>query len=509
MSEGAGSEASRPPPPHPGQTQGCHEVPHREVLSLQHGGGTVSLQNGMSGESHVFTVADVSLHFDSAGHAFTSERQCQAEQPVVRWVSSLLQWSAWRAPCGSHFIFRKLDDGFQSVWCDELMKDFQVHYVNFGMKEGGETLCTGKAYEFRVPKSKSGSCIFWGLGGFQNAVGYGHKGTDWLSSGLSRSWMKLLEGMQMGASDVILAHGMTLSEDLTLQRVSASTPACLLLLLSWGNGPHALQTPGGSMSATLVLTELLKASCMEHFSLDLFEDRGFQRGVQSRGLCHTLQVTSLVVTFTKSALSRHCKVSPEQGYQVGLVELLERLRGKSQLKWIFLQVLFGVADHLEQSFQQLGWPTDAFVHAASHTVGHRKDPVLRHALACKAASSRWARNGKRLVAAAAATGRQMQDAASYEKTWEMFLYWRNVQHEFRGSLLVAIAPDATRIGGRSRLCGPIMDLQSGLAAWMPPQALASHHTHPDLTFFCDKQVHKKGRPRRYQGYLLRSSLAKF
>jgi hypothetical protein len=34
---------------------------------------------------------------------------------------------------------------------------------------------------------------------------------------------------------------------------------------------------------------------------------------------------------------------------------------------------------------------------------------------------------------------------------------------------LAVTVDGTRLGGRERLCGSMLNLESGVAAWMPPQ----------------------------------------
>ena len=53
---------------------------------------------------------------------------------------------------------------------------------------------------------------------------------------------------------------------------------------------------------------------------------------------------------------------------------------------------------------------------------------------------------------------------------EMYLYWQTALREFSGPPVVCLAADASRVGYKDRLCGPIMNLRTGITAWTCPQA---------------------------------------
>ena len=53
---------------------------------------------------------------------------------------------------------------------------------------------------------------------------------------------------------------------------------------------------------------------------------------------------------------------------------------------------------------------------------------------------------------------------------EMHKYWLGARRSFSDAKLIAYQNDGSRVGGRKRHFGVIMDLDTGVCAWTPPLA---------------------------------------
>ena len=107
----------------------------------------------------------------------------------------------------------------------------------------------------------------------------------------------------------------------------------------------------------------------------------------------------------------------------------------------------------------------------------KRPDVVRMAAVKIAMQKGWAKNRKknRISVSArakmkAARAQIKERVTGRDKHKERSRYWMATRQAFSGCNRVAVAVDASRVGGRKRSSFALLNCESGVAAWAPPQA---------------------------------------
>eukprot|EP00972_Heterocapsa_arctica_P010379 1525995-Heterocapsa_arctica.AAC.1 len=174
--------------------------------------------------------------------------------------------------------------------------------------------------------------------------------------------------------------------------------------------------------------------------------------------------------YTKTSM-RGPRVNPE------LSEYLVFCSCRSGSMWWLPKLVKLISHQLEAAYMGTGRRSSVLQRGCNADMGcytRKRDPALRSALAKQSMASL---NAKRVAKAASQLNVSLQKAhvksgvtlQEYEKRMECLRYWKAGHQAMSEAKHLAVVVDGTRLGGRERLCGSMLNLESGVAAWMPPQ----------------------------------------
>ena len=158
-------------------------------------------------------------------------------------------------------------------------------------------------------------------------------------------------------------------------------------------------------------------------------------------------------------------------------DLLVGLHRTDHLSWLECQVVHGIADQACKAFFASEIQEKADSHELRFTNNRKKNPAERH----RAVAMAWARASKKekksqkmsskaRAAVKAAAARAKTWLSSRDKRSECGAYFVAARRAFSGCRRLCVSLDASRGGGRKRSHFAMLDLESGVACWGPPQA---------------------------------------
>ena len=172
--------------------------------------------------------------------------------------------------------------------------------------------------------------------------------------------------------------------------------------------------------------------------------------------------------------------------QQNLSTLLSAIRLRSDWSWLLKQLLLQVSMLVEKNLDFVNFAEGE----ASMGYGFHRDPVQRvsnvrvaqqkawrtkrqnklkdQATQCQSQPARLSKEARAKARARVAVARQM--LTRRDKQRERSLYFQECQCQFRNAKQLAVAFDASRVGGRKLTSFAMMNLQSGVSAWAPSQA---------------------------------------
>ena len=227
-----------------------------------------------------------------------------------------------------------------------------------------------------------------------------------------------------------------------------------------------------------------------HFHLNtghLRDDESGRSGDSSEAENFCVELVQGKICLSEFAKASRCKRKNGRGLSLrkeqDLLTLLMAIRLRSGWQFLLGQLLQQVAVMVEanlhfESFQE---------GQAEFAEGFHRDPGQRIRNVRIAQERAFARRSKKkretqeatphtkLSQLAKATAKAQQVRAKMlltrkDRTQERKLYFKSIQDIFRGANQIAMAFDASRVGGRKLTSYGLMELRSGLCAWGPSQA---------------------------------------
>lgn len=481
LPEGAIASSTSGVPPDPLLHKGLvREVPHNELLELSFEGGTYTLRHKVTLERKEFNAGEqVSLHFHQGfGYIQTSGG--------VRWVNQIFKSSLLEVISSSRlFVFTKLVDGHVTAWVDELMTLFTTRYPK--LKHRGASAQLDREFSLKCMIFQHGrpDCdakVFWDMDTVRGALD--SKGwkkayqAKWIRAGFSKTWGSMLESHGCAASHQIARcpkpapRSSEADHHVPMMRRAVSTLALLLLLVHW----HAsLQSEANKASALIVLDCFLAQFMASSAALrgEWVPPGGLEAvPVEIIIAGGAVQVAAwLASPLWLSIPARPKKGFPKHGEVIAASALLAWLKARPQTcKHALAGFCKLLACHLEQQCMSQELPSDALA-GCSDKWFCRKDPEVRRQLAKTILDTHARGSTLNQLGKMAQSLALKYQAYTYHKRITMHHYWMASRRAFAGATHVAVACDATRLGGKEQLAGCLMNLSSGQCCWAPPQAI--------------------------------------
>ena len=435
-------------------------VGHLHLTSLE---GKTILRHDLTGEE-VIMQSGVSLHFEE------QLAYLKFAGGDMAWANKLLAWSAWGLH-GDTFCFMTYDDGFITKWADEVAN---VHAVDYQATD----MASVRVARFKAPVPGSGCRCFWDLQDFLLRLG---SGGPWatqaeLVAKLSKKWESAL-AFRGCDSTHILRPKLGETKNGAIAGVTASTIAILTLLAVLSS--KSIKASGRRASSEELLKKMIQELLPTRFVLTVLGVAPF--GILSLPVHDGLvDLTGLVAALPQMlGLSRSARgairgpcVKPMLAKHLVLCSC--RAAG---FPWL-AKLVQAISNQLEAGHIGMCSRRSVLERGSFADVGayaRKRDPALRSALA---RSSMAPINARRVTKAASKLNVSLQKAGTksgvtlqvYEKRMECFRYWKAAHQAMSEATQLAVAVDGTRLGGRERLCGCMLTLETGAAAWMPPQA---------------------------------------
>lgn len=464
--------------PDPRQPENCcEEVQHQGLIIVREAHGPLRdgllLMNVVTQERHAVPPGST-LHFQGK-YAFV------CADGVAKWASQIFEWSVWRKD-GRLFCFRTHASGWESKWIDDLSKEYTIHYHAMLQVHDGKF----KIFVFHA-RHACKALHFWALDDVLKALKLPDT-SAYISQGFARGWKTALARFGCD-THVITAVGAKSDDDTgaKLHATALSTLGLLIWLLHQSQHGH---TDLVKSNASQVLQALLQHGLPSRFNIPvhLTEHPSLMPYTTSNTAKLILTVNDKVLDVTpvfktkewhalpqktRKGFPKQSSFSPALVSEV-LVMLYPRLTSTLQL---MKSLLFHIAETLEDNFVNLDVPCDPLSNA-DYTFRRRSDPALRRALAISSMTQCKTRNGSRLSSAAKVVGRDLGTSETYHITYEAYLYYLALRCGFSQAIHIGLAMDGTRLSSRSRLAGVAIDLDSGLAGWLPLQACKFYSHSP-------------------------------
>jgi hypothetical protein len=451
----------------------CVEVDHGQVLALASlASGHAVLRNSASGEQVQFPLGqEVTLHLKGK-RAFVA-----LPDGSTQWANKLMKTSVWETVADSkRFLLTRHPDGHQLHWQEEWQLKTQLHKASFKV-EGREFSMT--ALNFVHGRHGCACNVFWDLESVKAALAL--QGLSpahlarWLRTGHAKTWARLLENWGCTAADELqlISDKATTGNDIIVARRTVSTKALLLLAAHWS---RTFENPADRTSASSLLDGMVLHAAAAGARLKGSIDNALLRAKGSNcfdfamvnGMLASsdLKTCKLWQSFPAPARSKATFLN-EESFKV--TELLVYM-GRFGCMFGFLSCLASsLAESVESQCRQL--PCAAVLDeltseaATPHT---RKDPEVRRMIRRQLLEKNIGKNYRNVGKIAKAMGKDL-GLASYQNHIDCHRYWLAACRAMASEVQVAMASDASRFGGKDRLCSAIMGLSTGVVVWAPPQ----------------------------------------
>ena len=491
----------RPPPPNPkADPDRCIKVSHEGRAKLYDYNGQYLLHHSGTGEFHAYPKgSQPTLHF-AGKYAYVSEGDATV------WVNSIFKKSLWQDQgCSQLFVFESFPDGWRSRWLVDIQKEHATRKVEWSVAPGEAVTLSYIACQVPV----NGCILFWDLQRLVTSLDP-KRDMDCVSKKLRDSWAPLLNhfGVKTDKNGHILyGRKCRQSEEANagpsrLESSAISSAALIFLLLMWHKKGSDKQKP----LAKALLTNLLSECCSDSLKLD-FAVRpevkpNFDVNVQSdfamkaSGPDHAVDLSELLASKlwncrVVKSVRKDFPIAFRDSKSVSLVDLLSALAFKDKFAWLFTQLVFCIAKHIDTRWQLL--PNSEDVLDVDNIAFHaRKDPVVRQSFAkahlalgrkrklpdteCDSHGDHPGLEGRRSRAkrasAVSATAAHMDDIKE-----EGQRYLVSCIEDMSDAKQVGYCNDGSRLGGKNRLHGAQMNLNTGVSCWPPTQALHGYSSN--------------------------------
>lgn len=454
----------------------AQEVPHSEAISLHRVRGRWRLEHLLTGEMAIIESNEgvgPALHV-SPGHGFAYI----SIGGRVAWVNSVLKTSAWRleGDLARTVVLEKLVEGATTTkWLEEVRREFVSDYIEvFPDKTPIKVLC------FRVPQRHKWRML-WQVQSLAllllDSSEENYKSSSavavrqWITWGLHKSWAARLK--QLGAGDDHVFHPLlhpsqhlgapwVLADDLCHgllgdplvgppRRRACQEERCGI------DGRHL---PAGPSDRVPLPS---RRSCRLSGMLEVV------RPTQALSVKDgQVDLRPMLATGAWARLPRRHKVAfpTDSDPESMLIEWLHHMSTRPNARWLYIQVLAGIAKVMEASFEP---KHDALVALRGNIAdfGRRCDPAVRRAI-CMVARAKL--GGARLHKAALVLGKTGLGRNRNHIHCEMAAYYRQLRRTIQDTKQFCIAPDDSRFHGKNFCLAPVMDLASGMVGWAPPKA---------------------------------------
>ena len=457
-------QAVAPPDPRDPKNE-CEEVPHKCCVALVPCIGGQLLEHKVTGETHFFPSTNkASIHFHEH-YAFV------ATSTNVEWVNKIFKQSLWKTTDNKLLILHQDSDGWSTQWLDAVSKvDYTMRYIHWSTELEGKLPFTCALVVFPMANPKSVN-MFWDL---DSCKLFNEKGSPWIREKLCRKWRAYLQELGIDLDQHVKNGRMARGPGAKVEHTSLSTSIFLTVLSKWAS--RASEHLQGS-SADLMQTLITKACCHESFAIPIVVNADLHPNyfaeligdVQLR-VCN-FQVCVKPLTHCPkwatipSATRTHCPFT--RNANMALWDFLVALALKPNWRWLFGQVVFAVSKHIDSRWRCISG-SQITPPSYDWTYYGRKDAEVRRALAVQALSCKRkatsvpeSRTVKAVTTCDWHLAREIR-----ERAWA---YSDTVQVVAEPAVRVAICSDASRLGGRDRLHGAMMDMQSGWTWWAPTQ----------------------------------------
>ena len=380
------------------------------------------------------------------------------------WANSLFKWSAWEHIAGKLFVFRRLGDGWEAKWHSDMEKE-AVH-GSFSLGALGALGAQAQPWplvQFKVDKPDTGCRLFWCFdtcASLANAPEPGKLAANWMRyPATQRADMLGVTKQHMLLS--YRASGTSGAEVQTTSSFFAVSTFSVLILMSWtvpgrARGDmheHASQLLASWRTAALPLDFVVQLDMGAGAGMDFQVQQGRVEFAQLRKGGGYKKLTA--------SQKRAVRSLPQKSIPIHQALSCLGLKEASSSAWLISQVVRGCAQAAEQKL------THDMALGCSSGLSLASCLPLRELMACR----NIYRFGKKVSKKASAAVKKLaRDCLTPEEARLQVRYHRAAQQKFSGARRIAVAPDGTRISKRERLCGPIMDLDSGFSAWCAPQA---------------------------------------
>ena len=458
-------QAVAPPDPRD-PTNECKEVPHKSCVTLVPCSGGQLLEHKMTGETHFFPSSEkASLHIHEGQYAFV------ATPTKVEWVNGIFKQSLWKTKDNKLLILHQDSDGWSTQWLDVVSKvDYMMRYIHWSTELEGKPPFTCALVVFPMANPKSVN-VFWDL---DSCKYFNDKGSAWIRDKLSRKWRPYLQELGIDVDQHVKNGRQARGLGAKVEHASLSTSILLTVFSKW-----ASRASDGLQVASISLMQMLitRACCHETFAIPVVVNADIHPQYFSELIgdvqLHVCNFKVCVKPLTHCpkwanlprAARTHCPFT--RNANMTLWDFFAALALKPNWKWLFGQVLFAVSKHIDSRWRCI---SGSQVAPPSYDLTYydRKDAEVRRALAVQALSCKRkavsvpeSRTVKVVAKVDWHLAREIR-----ERAWA---YSDTVQVVAEHAVRVAICSDASRLGGRDRLHGAMMDMQSGWTWWAPTQ----------------------------------------
>lgn len=293
----------------------------------------------------------------------------------------------------------------------------------------------------------------------------------WLRKNFAQRWEALLGECGYGENDILKAVGQRGADgaDVVCMRMMASSRALLRLLVKWSS---SLRPPNHLKARRLV------DNLVDFFGGDMALSAAIPAPLARRrpvGSLHVLSEGGLVDIAAIKQSDGWLTIAPEvrkrfptfDSLKVAVSDFCAKLSQGEKWSWLSGIVVDEAAKTMEVRWDDWEWSTDILSHTKMdlHT---RHDPEVGRALRRRLLETGRAANRRRADAVCRELGVRT-NPATYTLQMDMYQYWMASRRAFSDAAHVAMATDGARTGGRNRSNAVLMNLESGVCSWAPPQ----------------------------------------
>jgi len=384
----------------------------------------------------------------------------EREEGKTQWCSSLLKWSASRVKATSaEFMFCPRADGWDARWLEDRKFDYRDSLGVAVFLEGGAEL------PLSVYDARTGcNCrVFVDLSAFAPALACnGKQVATWL---WSKHGKKHLAALHLSGE----GRWAVQERPWTRQGKLYMSIGALLASLCHASYTKRFRSQSSSDAAVALLQALIKGwvpqtidfhVAPEHPGAPLFQDALPSAGAPFKAtgwqlLVPTLGMDGAGLTGPARARARALRNHPRwrDKSTVPLWQVLQTCLNAAGMRWFGFQLL-AVLVYFIEGMLTAGSALQQQQQQQQDLLG---SGAVRH-------------QGKRGAKAKGSMGQpgslKCKSAALRQQQLRYLLATRRALHAEKQ---IATCPDASRICFKERLCSPVMGLDTGLAAWLPPQ----------------------------------------